>query len=117
MTVCGNCNCKLVDKSYDCHHSFCCRSWEEERSSLTSQIKALRREARLYTSSRKGKAARHSNGADAGAGAAGAGSDAASVDEDDANPEVQLAALRRALDEAKENEVCVLSVTNQRCDY
>lgn len=80
-----------------------CRSWEEERSSLTSQIEALRREARLYTSS-KGKAARGSNAADA-AGAAGAGSDAASVDEDDASPEVQLAALRRALDEAKENEV------------
>jgi hypothetical protein len=82
-----------------------CRSWEEERSSLTSQIEALRREARLYTSSSKGKAARGSSGADAGAGAAGAGGDAASVDEDDASPEVQLAVLRRALDEAKENEV------------
>ncbi|WIA18956.1 hypothetical protein OEZ85_003625 [Tetradesmus obliquus] len=87
------------------------RSWEEERSSLTSQIEALRREARLYTSS-KGKAARGSNAADA-AGAAGAGSDAASVDEDDASPEVQLAALRRALDEAKENEVLLLEAYEQ----
>jgi hypothetical protein len=38
------------------------------------------------------------------------------VDEDDASPEVQLAALRRAMDEAKENEVGALFSTEQQSD-
>lgn len=81
------------------------RSWEEERSSLTSQIEALLKEARLYVSS-KSRGGR-GGGADGSrsAGSGGADGESCCEEEDDLSPEAQLAAMKRALDEAKENEV------------
>eukprot|EP00878_Enallax_costatus_P036784 GHUV01041340.1.p1 GENE.GHUV01041340.1~~GHUV01041340.1.p1 ORF type:complete len:358 (+),score=120.22 GHUV01041340.1:305-1378(+) len=86
------------------------RSWEEERSSLTAQIEALRKEARLYVSTKaKGKGTAEGGGA--GGTAIGGGSD--DEDEDMISPEGQLAAMKRALDEARENEVLLLEAYEQ----
>lgn len=67
---------------------------------MTAQIEALRKEARLYVSS---KSRARGEGGVAGASS---GTDEDSVVGDDLlSPEAQLAATKRALDEAKENEV------------
>lgn len=83
------------------------RSWEEERISLTGQLEALRKEARLYISCKNQKGG-------TGNGIASEDPDASSVvvgdgEMDAMRPELQLAAVRRALDQAKENEVWTLS--------
>lgn len=79
------------------------RSWDEERSSLVSQIEALRKEARLYVASNKGNTAAGLTGDGSVDSPGGPGS--AAGEDRERSPEAQLAALKRALDEAKENEV------------
>lgn len=81
-----------------------CRSWDEERSSLMSQIEALRKEARLYaTTGNKANGAGSLAGDGSGGGASGPGG--ADGEGGEGSPQSQLAALKKALDEAKENEV------------
>lgn len=79
------------------------RSWGEERTSLVSQIEALRKEARLYVASNKGTGA----GSLAGDGPGGCtgGSGGADGEGGEGSPQAQITALKKALDEAKENEV------------
>jgi hypothetical protein len=80
----------------------CCRSWDEERSSLVSQIEALRKEARLYVASNKGNGAGGLAGDGSGGSAGGSGG--ADGEGGEGSPRA-VAALKKALDEAKENEV------------
>lgn len=69
-----------------------------------SQIEALRKEARMYVAnSSKGNGAGGLAGDGSGGspgGGAGTGGEG-----DEASPQAQLSALKKALDEAKENEV------------
>lgn len=81
----------------------CCRSWDEERTSLVSQIEALRKEARLYVASNKGNGAGGLAGD--GSGGSGSGSGGADGEGGEGTGPQALAALKKALDEAKENEV------------
>lgn len=84
-----------------------CRSWDEEHSSLVSQIEALRKEARLYAAT--GNKATGAGGlAGDGSGGGGSGSGGADGEGGEGSPQAQLAALKKALDEAKENEVGVM---------
>ncbi|KAF8064552.1 hypothetical protein HT031_003352 [Scenedesmus sp. PABB004] len=85
------------------------RSWEEERGSLTAQVEALRMEARLAASATSRGGGRHGGGGGADDGGGSEAGDAA----DGASPEAQLAAVWRALDEAKENEVLLLEAYEQ----
>jgi hypothetical protein len=68
-----------------------------------SQIEALRKEARLYIASNKGSGA----GALSGDGAAGSAAGPGGSGEHGAegSPQAQVEALKKALNEAKENEV------------
>lgn len=67
-----------------------------------SQIEALRKEARLYVASNKGNGAGGLAGDGSGGSASGSGG--ADVEGGEGSPQA-LAALKKALDEAKENEV------------
>eukprot|EP00879_Flechtneria_rotunda_P017649 GHRR01018501.1.p1 GENE.GHRR01018501.1~~GHRR01018501.1.p1 ORF type:complete len:2335 (+),score=1054.13 GHRR01018501.1:417-7421(+) len=84
------------------------RSWEEERSSLASKLEALQKEVRLDESS-KHRAARSRH---AGKGMA-EGSGTTDTDNGELSREAQLAAMKQALDEAKENEVLLLEAYEQ----
>lgn len=68
-----------------------------------SQIEALRKEARLYVASNKGSGAGGSAGDGSGSGSSGSGG--ADGEGAESSPQAQLATLKKALDEAKENEV------------
>lgn len=72
-----------------------------------SQIEALRKEARLYAAT--GNKATGAGGlAGDGSGGGGSGSGGADGKGGEGSPQAQLAALKKALDEAKENEVGVM---------
>lgn len=83
-----------------CYHPR--RSWDEERTSLVSQIEALRKEARLYVASNKGAAGGLTGD---GSGRSANGPGGADGEDAEESPAAKLAALKRSLDEAKENEV------------
>lgn len=68
-----------------------------------SQIEALRKEARLYVASNKGSGARGLAGDGSGGSASGPGG--ADGEGGEGSPQAQITALKKALDEAKENEV------------
>jgi hypothetical protein len=68
-----------------------------------SQIEALRKEARLYVASNKGNGAGGLAGD--GSGSGGSGSGGPDGEEAESSPRAQLTTLKKALDEAKENEV------------
>jgi hypothetical protein len=69
-----------------------------------SQIEALRKEARLYIASNKGSGAGALGGDGAASSAAGPGGSGEHGGE--GSPQAQLEAMKKALNEAKENEVC-----------
>ncbi len=69
-----------------------------------SQIEALRKEARLYATT--GNKATGAGGlAGDGSGGSAGGSGGAEGEGGEGSPQAQMAALKKALDEAKENEV------------